>query len=265
MTAKVETPRSAQSVHPSGSPSGPFPSSSHSGGPSTPGLRLHLDDLEPNDIRPHYHKKQLSASGTGFPCSGTSALFDDSVASIEKFADVQVKGAPREARRDENAHRPLGQRGTFSRSPSDSTTFRTHRPGMSHSTSSPQLSSSRHLADILGDGSGSMIPPPCDARKHRHHASPTIPPTISFGSAPSPARSGSSSGGVLISTVRDRSNRSRASPGPARSDSLNDFKGSDGGMDSDDEPDRPSRSANDSAANDSAVEDDYRGSPLDNR
>lgn len=253
MTARVETSRPAS--NPSGSSHESYPSRPHSGGPSTPGLRLNLNDIEPNHIRPHQHKRQLSKSETGFLDAGHSPPFSETVASSQKITDVHLKGAPRsEEKQDEKAGHTLVHPEFENRSPSRSSVSKIDRPGMTHSTSSPQLSSTRRLSDSSKTGHNSSIPPPCDARKHRHH----IPPTISVGASLSPSRSGSSSGGVLVSTVRDRANRGQGSRGPARSDSLNDLKGVTRSRESVDEPDWRMREANESA-----LDDDYRD--LDNR
>ena len=256
MTARVEKPRSAtaSSINPPGSSPTACASGSHSSGSSTPGLRLNLGDLEPNHIRPHHHKRQLSATGTGFPYAGPSPPLNESASASEKATEVRVKGANDGAKQDEKANPPQGQRGIANRSPTQAKTSR-YRPGMTHSTSSPQLTSTRHLADYLEDSYNSTIPPPSDARKHRHQA----PPTISVGSAPSPSRSvSSSSGGVLVSTVRDRANRGQAARGPARSDSLNDLKGGTEGMGSDPDAGQWNRPFEESALDDDCKDLDNR-------
>jgi hypothetical protein len=92
-----------------------------------------------------------------------------------------------------------------------------HRPGMSHSSSSPQLFSAKSQSAFpFGNDLDHPIPPPCDARKHRHHS----PPRIRIGTITSPERSGSSSGGVLLSTVRDKVNRNRSSSSVSRHDTF---------------------------------------------
>ena len=166
--------------------------------------RVHLGDIDPN--AENFDVEQAIIANTAG--SGENAGRNDWLPSpSNKGDDVLEKDA---RLYDDRAKISSGSSSTNSPG-------KRHRPGMSHSSSSPQLWSANSQPSFpFGDDLDHPIPPPCDARKHRHHS----PPRICIGSITSPQRSGSSSGGVLLSTVRDKVYRNRSSSSASRHDTL---------------------------------------------
>ena len=144
----------------------------------------------------------------------TAARSSENVGRNRRLPSPTIKGDKR-LEKDARPYKDRAKNSSGSASPNSP--GKRHRPGMSHSSSSPQLFSAKSQTDFpFGDDLDRPIPPPCDARKHRHHS----PPRICIGTITSPERSGSSSGGVLLSTVRDKVNRNRSSSSASRHDTL---------------------------------------------
>jgi hypothetical protein len=218
MAAKVEYPTSVTSPQPDRtSISKDSSCGNRQSDEPLPTKRIQLGGLAPNAVRSLHDRKQaLESYHAAFSAQG-SAGTNPGFGKTGRLPSpsISVKGGAGGMRAEDN-------KGSFHPHVTGSAILPPlsrdkSRPSMSHSNSSPQLYSPQYHSDNLDSDQDRSIPPPCDARKHRHHS----PPTICIGSAPSPTKSGSSSGGVLLSTVRDRANRHRSSSSVARHDALN--------------------------------------------
>jgi hypothetical protein len=175
--------------------------------------RIHLGGLESNAVRLHDTKQAPDTPHASV--SAQSSAGSQVLGKVGRLPTVPVKGVPGGMRAEDKTRSSHTQLTGTALLPARSQNK--SRPGMSHSTSSPQLYSLQYHSDSVDPEEDCAIPPPCDARKHRHHS----PPTICIGSAPSPTGSGSSSGGVLLSNVRERANRSNSYSSVARHETLN--------------------------------------------